>query len=90
MRNFLYFKQVLSRSIDKPKQKKNKKDKSSNNLLGRSFNTASNGFAFMCVSLVLSLTVSLSLFSSDGMQINVIRDAIDVLGNKIMNVKYIY
>ena len=65
-----------------PRKKKNKK----NNLsLGRTMYTSTSGFACMCISLMLSLTISMSLFSSNGMQITSIRNAIDRLANKMMN-----
>ena len=74
--------------LKRKKSKKNltvKRKKKKAFSLGRAEYTSTSGFACMCISLILSLTVSMSLFSSNGMQITSIRNTIDRLANKVMN-----
>ncbi len=68
---------------------KNKSDKSKNTKSnGKLFSSSINGFSCMCVSLVLSLSVSVALFSSEGFQIDSIRKIIDKIAQDVMNVLF--
>lgn len=68
---------------------KNKGSKSKeNNSNKTAFNSSINGFSCMCASLVLSLSVSFVLFSSEGFQINSIRKIIDKIAQDVMNVMF--
>ncbi len=78
-------------NISKVSKKRNKiknEDKKEKNTFELSFNTAANGFSCMCVSLLLSLSLSFALFSSEGFQIDSIRKVIDDLAQKAMNVMF--
>lgn len=70
--------EYLSKKSIKKKKSKEKKNKSF-------FNSSISGFSCMCVSLVLSLSVSFMLFSSEGFQIDSIREIIDKIAQDIMN-----
>lgn len=75
-------------SISKLAKRSKSKDSNKDKKKIKTLSTAVNGFTCMCVSLVLSLSISVALFSSEGFQIDSIRKVIDDFAQKIMNMLF--
>ncbi len=74
-----------SKAVKTKNEKENKRD---NKAFKYILNTAVSGFSCMCVSLVISLSVSFFVFSSEGFQIESIRKMIDDFAQKITNLLF--